>query len=233
MGVSSRLTQSPARRLRDGQRTVRLSAAPNSTPSDPTVTIWPMLATDANEHLREQDRKRDQILAFFAALIGFVLTQYSELKERPLGHVIYLVMFVAGVLVSAITIRYKSWHEKYVIAAIVAYKMVNTVREDPSERDLLLKAYTQTVSEKGLGMKDIFVSSESLILNAFFLLNSINLFFFAFAAGWPSDPWSGSLAPMASVLYIAICNAWIVHSFREVYRTPNPSSIWMLRIFID
>jgi hypothetical protein len=77
------------------------------------------------------------------------------------------------------------------------------------------------------------VSSESLILNAFFLINSVNLSFFADAEGWPTGAVVGYLPAPVAIFYVVACNAWIVHSFRDVYRTKNPNSIWMLRVWID
>jgi len=45
-----------------------------------------LLYAEANEHLRENDKKRDQILIVIATLSGAIFGFYEKLKGLPLGY---------------------------------------------------------------------------------------------------------------------------------------------------
>lgn len=79
---------------------------------------WKVLYQECHAHLREQDKKRDQTLALFIALTGYLLSKdYLFNSQQSLGATIYIGMFFLGILIAFVLIKYKLWHEKYILSA--------------------------------------------------------------------------------------------------------------------
>lgn len=71
----------------------------------------------ANEHLKEQEHKRDQIVAFYAVLISFMITTNHVIEKNfggPLMVVILnLFLCVIGVGVCVAIASLRGWHSQY------------------------------------------------------------------------------------------------------------------------
>jgi len=66
-----------------------------------------------NEHLRETDKKRDQLAGFFAAIVGVVFANIQDIPadNRPF---ILAGLGVLGLFVMLSIIQYRKWHILYV-----------------------------------------------------------------------------------------------------------------------
>ena len=136
---------------------------------------WRLLYEECNEHLREQDRKRDQTIAFFVALTGYFVAKESILSDNSSSWILYLLLFVVGIIITFILVRYKTWHEKYVLASISISTVMFSNHEFSIEE--FNKIYIETQNKKHISFKNVFWSSESLILNVYLLMNGLNLYF--------------------------------------------------------
>ena len=75
------------------------------------------LCEQIHEHLRETQRKRDQTVAFYVALLAGLFAGWNELEVRRAGAL--LGAFVIGVVSLWILLRYRHWHIRYLNAATV------------------------------------------------------------------------------------------------------------------
>jgi hypothetical protein len=69
-----------------------------------------------HEHLRETDKKRDQLAGLFAVIAGLVFANYSPLPD-PAKSLLLVALSVIGAVVILIVIQYRRWHIAYVHCA--------------------------------------------------------------------------------------------------------------------
>lgn len=71
----------------------------------------------ANTHLLEQGKKRDQVVTFYIILFSFVLTNLGHLRDDFLGKptilLIYITLIIIGLIVIWILADLRSWHTQY------------------------------------------------------------------------------------------------------------------------
>lgn len=148
-----------------------------------------------NEHLRETDKKRDQILVFFVTVTGLYISNYDKLSSIVkipniiLGSIVGLI----GIVLSLILIEYRMWHLKYALAAIVLQKLmfynvgklnrelVNKMLEFQIKRPghitkyMTFSEFRKVISQHIQRFGYEFRSIETLTLNAFLSVNTMNL----------------------------------------------------------
>lgn len=87
----------------------------------------------ANDHLKEQDNKKQQVMAAMIALLSFTMALDLTKKETILGSfdqaakiALYIVLFFVFVSGNLILFSLKSWHEQYrQVAEIMAKLLMN------------------------------------------------------------------------------------------------------------
>lgn len=71
----------------------------------------------ANEHLREQEHKRDQLVTFYAVLISFFITTNGAISKNFGGTLttifLNLGLFVIGIVVCTTISSLRGWHSQY------------------------------------------------------------------------------------------------------------------------
>ena len=80
---------------------------------------------ECNDHLKETDKKRDQVIGFYVVLIGLLLSNYDKLgKHRDLVLGIFSLL---SILIIAVIIQYRKWHISYVRASqtVTIYSKIN------------------------------------------------------------------------------------------------------------
>lgn len=119
-----------------------------------------------NDHLKETDKKRDQLLVFFGVVIGIYFTHLSKVTD--LAFELSIIISLVGVLLASVLIHYRKWHINYVNAAIVIQKLmfkdVANLRQD--ELDELWFN-----SIKPPQIKKFLWSTESLIFNTYLVIS--------------------------------------------------------------
>lgn len=82
------------------------------------VTVY----EQCNEHLREQSKKRDQVIAFYLVVLSFYFGSYSTLNRLLDGPYTQILFNIVIVCISGMTIRtlsgLRSWHIQYINAAL-------------------------------------------------------------------------------------------------------------------
>lgn len=88
----------------------------NDLPQNLTEALREMYV-QANEHLRETDKKRDQLVTFYLLIIGFM---FSSLSSNSVSLCfLCLLVGIIGIIFSMILISYRKWHKIYVNSATV------------------------------------------------------------------------------------------------------------------
>ena len=80
------------------------------------------LLVQANEHLRETDRKKNQTYYFFLVLVGFYFSTYGRL-DKNLLIVITVIISIVGTILTLVILNFQIWHSIYVNTAIVLQKI--------------------------------------------------------------------------------------------------------------
>ena len=76
---------------------------------------WDIIYQECNNHLRTQDNKRDQIFAFFFVVVSLLFSNYND---TLLHSNIFLCSYtILNIFAMIILIKYRIWHERYLIAA--------------------------------------------------------------------------------------------------------------------
>lgn len=108
----------------------------------------------SSELLRAIHTERDQVIAFYIALLGFI-TGYLVNQDKPSKEVLIslpLVMFVLGFIISMIVHHFMKWHNIYVNTMIfIQYLIANDYF--PSDKDETKKYWTQLLCNKQIDEK--------------------------------------------------------------------------------
>ena len=93
--------------------------------ASPSVAATKTLAADVHleayrqchEHLKETDKKRDQLAGLYAVVVGLVLSNLDKIGQSKLPALVGLGL--TGLLVMVATVHYRKWHITYVRCAQV------------------------------------------------------------------------------------------------------------------
>ena len=194
------------------------------------------LYKQSHYHLVESDKKRDQVIAFYTALVGAFLALANGDGEIK-GY--FLVALAAlGVVLSAIVVQYRKWHIRYVNSA----RLLTNLLVDPqaASADSMRDLRTRTDSDTGIDQQRKlpsctflrryfqgveFLTYEALLLVAFIPLHMIlqqAQLVFLIHTHW-IIPFLGNLA-----LYLLIMNACAVWYLYRDFRTQTPFALWVL-----
>jgi len=68
--------------------------------------------TQCHEHLRDADKKRDELIGFFAVVVGLLFATYEKVDStlRPL---LAIVVALVGLFVVLTVLQYRKWHTIY------------------------------------------------------------------------------------------------------------------------
>lgn len=111
---------------------------------------------NANQHLLEQGKKRDQIVTFYIVLLSFVLTNLENLDHdffgKPTEVVIYFVLIIVGIIVLLNLADLRSWHTQYLdVIYVINWTMTHYNKFDNVQA---LQKKMKTLMEKPLNVKN-------------------------------------------------------------------------------
>lgn len=183
-----------------------------------------------NEHLREGDRKRDQTLAFFTALLGVFIGNSSNIlngfnNRLILLSILHFIFFIAGIFLANVLIEYRLWHLKYTLSGQVLQKLMFMTRNTATKSDI------QSILKKTIyrpSRKKLIQTTESMILNIFITVNFINVIYFCHIDF--SKVKSISFLLVVYILYMAYFNERNYRSINTFYEhvQQEKASIWIL-----
>src|SRR6266566_2765840 len=70
------------------------------------------LSQQCHEHLRDADRKRDELIGFYAIIVGLLFAAYDKIDDS-MRALIALVIGLVGLFVALAVIQYRKWHTIY------------------------------------------------------------------------------------------------------------------------
>lgn len=71
-----------------------------------------------HEHVRDTDKKRDQVVALYGGVVGLLVTNFDKIGEKHRS-LVFLGTGIAGILVSLIVMNYRKWHSIHLNSATV------------------------------------------------------------------------------------------------------------------
>lgn len=200
--------------------------------------------------LNDQHKKRDQSFLFFIAAEGlFAGSIISENTPTAAAVVISLVLFLVGLVLTFVIMRYKLHRDKMVICSVVMQKLL-ALDGEPSapviNAELINKLGAQAASAHLLPraktkwkrfMNRLF-SAETLVYIAMIVINFINILFLMFTAGFFSDGVSFGrvivVVAVALVYFIALLALYFVvvgkQSRKCAEGETHLSDFWLLDI---
>lgn len=156
----------------------------------------------ANEHLREQEHKRDQVITFYAVLISFFITANKTISQNFGGPAIILFLsfglFLIGMVACLTIASLRGWHSQYldaiyvlnyVIAHEESYETVtdlknalqNKITEDQNEAKMKNENDDKNSNFRDTVLKTIssvFSSTEDSMFHGMFVFSLLPLFMF-------------------------------------------------------
>ena len=97
-----------------------------------------------------QQTKRDQILALYLAILGFVVPSIVNLEVHDLAKAFaFICMYLVGMMLTHVILRYRIYKEVYWIACRVISQLCN-IKHGGRNKDVILTLFYHTL-EKNLG----------------------------------------------------------------------------------
>lgn len=96
-----------------------------------------------------QQSKRDQIIAFYLTILGFVIPNVISLKIGDISKAIaFLVMYMIGIIFCHVILRYRIYKEVYWIACRVLAQMCNIKVKYRTKKNIYLIFYNALVQNE-------------------------------------------------------------------------------------
>jgi hypothetical protein len=205
-------------------------------------TFYTEVYKQANSHHVETDKKRDQLLAFYAIVTGAFLGSYETLETHT-QDLITIALVVFSIILVFIFISYRKWHIVYVNTAMVVQSLA--ISDKSFTKANISNTWNQLVGagnyrKANTSLPRSFVSStilsvEFMIFNAFLVISSPAIYLlFENVLNMQTWPFLGGLNLMGKyfislAIYLVIANS--LSSFiisRELARKHDAS--WLLRV---
>jgi len=93
------------------------------------------LYTQCHEHLRHADDKRDQLIGFYAVVIGLLFAGFEKIDES-LKSLVTLAIGLLGFFVVVAVIHYRRWHTIYT-SCFATIQHLDRLAHTPSSADVI------------------------------------------------------------------------------------------------
>ncbi|WP_237738228.1 NUDIX hydrolase [Caldicellulosiruptor sp. F32] len=191
-----------------------------------------LLYAEANEHLRENDKKRDQILIVIATLSGAIFGFYEKLKGLPLGYKITMVLLVLmlSIFEPFILITYRKWHIVYHLGAKVLQQIMYIGGERVSVQ--LIKRLLEDNIKKPTLTRFI-TTTETMIYNLSLFMNISNVYILFYSFGKVHPGFMISMFMGYLILYNYIHFRNIKELLSKILTEKGYQEIWLLDFIKD
>lgn len=178
----------------------------------------------AHEYLKDIDNRRDQILAFYAVIVGLYLGLLKEISQSPKGLLVVfsLVMFVFSLLIGYVLFLYRRWHIVYTQTVEVAKYWLFSDGE-PVKKEDLAKAFEWVDQIEKSNKVSWWRRAENVVLVAFVVL-SLPIFFIAVTRFFQA-----SLFCMLILFMVYIILWCIFYYWRHKSEEPRDAKEWVDR----
>lgn len=187
-----------------------------------------------NEHLREGDRKRDQIVFIFASLIGVLIGGIEQIiKLFPMQYKsiisisVFSIAFIGGSILLEVLSSYRMWHLKYTLSCQVIQKLMFN-RHEPLSSKKISELLNRSMYKPEL--RKVLRTTETLMLNIFIILNYISLVIIIFQILGQHIYSAISVIAIGFILYIVIMNYRFYRELKIFYDKvkDKKATIWIL-----
>ncbi|WAM31527.1 NUDIX hydrolase [Caldicellulosiruptor naganoensis] len=191
-----------------------------------------LLYAEANEHLRENDKKRDQILIVIATLSGAIFGFYEKLKGLPLGYKITMMLLVLmlSIFEPFILITYRKWHIIYHLGAKVLQQIMYIGVERVSVQ--LIKRLLEDNIKKPTLTRFI-TTTETMIYNLSLFMNISNVYILFYSFGKVHLGFMISMFMGYLILYNYIHFSNIKELLSKILTEKGYQEIWLLDFIKD
>lgn len=122
------------------------------------LTYLGQIYEQANEHLREQEHKRDQVVTFYAVLISFFITTSNAIQKNFGGHgtmfIVDIGLFLIGWLCVKTVADLRGWHKQYLDVIYVLNYVIVRQRTYRSVDELKDVIHAKIVEDQSVNDKD-------------------------------------------------------------------------------
>ena len=193
--------------------------------------------------LVEADKKRDQILLFYATTIGlfleFILPIYE--KNPYLFFIINLVVIIASVIIGLTIISLRKWHTIYVATASVLQNLMINKRDKGLEKvkvywNEYVKDYNQKLNftttkneeatNKNTGTR---FSTENLVFVVYLVISTIPILTMHY---FSIKYFSGLITNLCNPFDLYIRHHFYSFWIHESHSVLNVNSIWIILLFL-
>lgn len=175
-----------------------------------------------NEHLREQDKKRDQLIVFYGAIIGIIVGNINELKTMSYIPLILTIFIVFSIVLGFIMLNYMKWHTLYNNSAITL-QIIMGIREKEVNQKMIDKIFKEVSKKSKFKWSDYFKKTETKMLNLYLLVSSINFYLLFYTI---SEQFKNNilgifimiLPSVMAVIYIYVLNSCAMKILKKIFR---------------
>ncbi len=149
------------------------------------VTFLQSVYSETNEHLREQGKKRDQVILFVLVLISFYLTAKKNLVVAFGGNLTYSLMGFGLALITIIaTVELadlRGWHQQYIDCIYVLNFIFGHLEDYESVQEMIqairkLSKHDETKNNKKFSLKKLIIGSTDNDVYTVMILLSAAIF---------------------------------------------------------
>lgn len=193
-----------------------------------TEDTFKTLYEKANEHLIENDKKRDQIFMIYSAISAVYFSKIQEYKDQIFYmNMLSLIFIVLGILAAFLAIEYRKWHIKYALSCIVIQRIMFSNDYEINQKkitDILRSVVVPTTLNKFL------FTVETLIFNIYLFINFGSVMIIA-----ANNNLSIPLSIIIGLFIVGYFNFTYFNQIRQLCdkESIRSSSIWILNIYED
>jgi len=187
------------------------------------VALYQEVFKQCNESLRDSDKKRDQLLIVYGALIGLF---FNALDKSPMFRdVASLAVGIVGVALTVVLLNYRAWHLRYVNVAKCVLSMWSAGLR-PTESSV--RGAWEIHDRLGNGWNNPLRSTEAAIFNTFLVLSYLPWQFLIKSVHLIELPVASDTVPFVLNLigYVVIWNCISLWFIRR--RFVDSEGVWLL-----
>lgn len=183
-----------------------------------------------NEHLRHSDSKRDQLLAFYAAIVAVFFNALDQLEKSHLLTASLVALVAFGLCVIAASVNYWGWHVTYGRTLFVLRNLMLSHRSHapwppswvcgPQEIERAWALYDCGNRQSPLGWR-----TEFWVLAALTSISGLPVLALAkelLQSCPPAVPWALAVLYVGSSIFVGRC--WVGMKLKD-----KPSSSWFFK----
>lgn len=194
------------------------------------------LHSQCHTQLIESDKKRDQVVAFYVAIVGafFAITD----KNTEITSAFIFALTILGFLLSSVIVQYRKWHIRYINSAkIISFLIVNP-QSKPGQT--MKQLYQSIYADTGVSpantfprskfLKRYFQGIEMITYQAFLVVAFVPLYLILQEINFQlllNASWVINFS-IELILYLSVMNILSIFYLYNDFRKELPFAQWVL-----